>query len=93
LNVLGVECNPRVTTGELNDIFPQVVAIAVDGPRGTGKTITAKQRAAEVLDMDSQPVFDSVEVDPARILQLSRPLTVDEWLRSLPLDRFDVVTL
>ena len=74
-----MEYRPRVIDGELDALFPQVAAIALDGARGTGKTTTAKQRVAEVLALDSPAVRESVEVDPARILQLPRPLLLDEW--------------
>ncbi len=60
-------------------LFPQVAAIALDGAKGTGKTTTAKGRVAEVLALDWPEVRETVEADPVRILQLPRPLLLDEW--------------
>lgn len=34
----------RVIDDELDELFPQLPAIVLDGPKGVGKTVTAEQR-------------------------------------------------
>ncbi|MDQ1308697.1 MAG: uncharacterized protein QG671_4532, partial [Actinomycetota bacterium] len=36
----------RIIDDELDELFGQVPAIAIDGPRAVGKTTTAEQRVA-----------------------------------------------
>ena len=38
----------RILDTELDELFDQVSAIAIDGPKGVGKTTTAEQRVASV---------------------------------------------
>ena len=53
--------------------------IALDGPKGVGKTTTAEQRAMGLAQLDSKSVRESIAADPALILRRMRPLLIDEW--------------
>ena len=43
----------RVIDAELDELFGQVPAIAIDGPKGVGKTTTANQRVVGLAKLDS----------------------------------------
>ena len=42
---------PRALDLQLNELLPYVGAIAIDGPKGVGKTSTAEQRATTTLHL------------------------------------------
>lgn len=69
----------RIVDAELDELFGQVPAIALDGPKGVGKTTTAEQRAMGVAKLDSKSVRESIAADPELILGRQRPLLIDEW--------------
>ena len=72
---------PRIIDRELDDLFDQIPAIAIDGPRGVGKTTTAEQRAHGLAKLDAKGVRDAIAADPETILLRRRPLLIDEWQR------------
>jgi predicted AAA+ superfamily ATPase len=39
---------PRVLDAELDQLLPELPALALEGPRGVGKTATARRRAVTV---------------------------------------------
>ncbi|MCT2248658.1 ATP-binding protein [Kocuria rhizophila] len=69
----------RIVDLELDDLFGEVAALALDGPKAVGKTTTAEQRAAGLVKLDSKAVREPVVADPRIILRRPRPLLVDEW--------------
>lgn len=69
----------RIIDDELDDLFPQVPAIAVDGPKAVGKTTTAEQRALGVIRLDSTANRAAIEADPELVRRRVRPLLIDEW--------------
>ena len=69
----------RIVDAELDELFGQVPAIALDGPKGVGKTTTAEQRAMGLAKLDSKSVRESIAADPELILRRMRPLLIDEW--------------
>jgi predicted AAA+ superfamily ATPase len=69
----------RIIDDELDELFGQVPAIAIDGPRAVGKTTTAEQRVAGLLRLDSRPNREAVHADPSVLLTRPRPLLIDEW--------------
>lgn len=70
---------PRVIDLELDDLFPELPAIALDGAKGVGKTATASARAASITRLDIAAPRDVVLADPQSILTRPRPLLIDEW--------------
>lgn len=69
----------RIIDDELDALFPQVPAIAIDGPKAVGKTTTAQQRAGSVLRLDSRASRSAIEADPELVRSRERPLLIDEW--------------
>lgn len=72
---------PRVIDAELDELFGGLPAIALDGAKGVGKTTTASQRAATTVKLDDPLVQSALSAAPAGVLQLERPLLIDEWQR------------
>lgn len=69
----------RTVDDELDELFGELPAIALDGPKGVGKTSTAQQRVEGLAQLDSKSVRESVAADPESILRRPRPLLIDEW--------------
>lgn len=74
-----MEYTRRTVDDELDELFPEVPAIAIDGPKAVGKTTTAEQHVVALLRLDSPANRVPVEADPEVILRRARPLLVDEW--------------
>ena len=70
---------PRVVDEELDELLPQLAAIAIDGPKAVGKTATAERRSAGLFKLDSAARRSGVLADPTLILRSARPTLIDEW--------------
>jgi predicted AAA+ superfamily ATPase len=64
---------------ELDELIGALAAIALEGPKGVGKTRTALQRAKTVHRLDDPAELAVAEADPARLLEGERPVLIDEW--------------
>lgn len=73
------EYRRRVVDNELDELMTGVAAIAIEGPRGVGKTKTALGRAATAYRLDDPAVRAIIGADPQRITTGSRPVLIDEW--------------
>jgi predicted AAA+ superfamily ATPase len=71
----------RIIDDELDELFGDLAAIAIEGPKGVGKTRTALQRAKTVRRLDDPAELAVAEADPARLLDGERPVLIDEWQR------------
>ncbi|PND57251.1 AAA family ATPase [Mycobacterium sp. ENV421] len=69
----------RIIDDELDELFGQIPAIAIDGAKAVGKTTTAEQRALGLLRLDGKPNREAVHADPSLLLRRPRPLLIDEW--------------
>lgn len=69
----------RILDDELDELFGQVPAIAVDGAKGVGKTTTAEQRVTGVVRLDSKAIRESIAAEPEQVLGRGRSLLIDEW--------------
>ncbi|KUP28167.1 AAA family ATPase [Kocuria rhizophila] len=69
----------RIVDLELDDLFGEVAALALAGPKAVGKTTTAEQRVAGLVKLDSKAVRDPVAADPQIILRRPRPFLIDAW--------------
>lgn len=76
----GFDYRPRVADAELASRLAATGAVVIDGPRGCGKTETARQAAAsEVrLDVDDEARAAGL-LAPALLLDGGRPRLIDEW--------------
>lgn len=72
---------PRIVDLELDALMPIVAAVAIDGPKGVGKTATMLERAHGVRNLDSGAIRAVVTADPTEILRAARPVLIDEWQR------------
>jgi predicted AAA+ superfamily ATPase len=71
----------RVLDEELDEVFRALSALAVEGPKGVGKTATAQRRAATVVRLDDPALADIAGADATRILHAPGPVLLDEWQR------------
>lgn len=74
----------RLVDDELNELMPALPAIVLEGPKGVGKTETAKRRARTVYEFDDPSQLAIVDADPALVLQAEPPILLDEWQRAAP---------
>ena len=72
---------PRVVDAELDELVAGLPAIAVEGPKGVGKTATAGRRASTVLALDDPGTRELLAADPDRIDRARPPVLLDEWQR------------
>ncbi|MGH3743940.1 MAG: ATP-binding protein, partial [Mycobacteriales bacterium] len=71
----------RIIDVELDAVFDALPAIAIQGPKGVGKTTTALQRARTVLSLDDDNQRALLDADPGRLDREPSPILVDEWQR------------
>ena len=71
----------RVVDDELDEVLPGLPAIALEGPKGVGKTRTALQRAHTVHRLDDPAELSVARADPRRLLEGAIPVLIDEWQR------------
>lgn len=71
----------RVIDKELDELLPQLPAVALEGPKGTGKTETASQRAKTIYKLDDVAQYQIIKADPLRLCRGEHPILIDEWQR------------
>lgn len=71
----------RVIDSELDELLPGLPAIALEGPKGVGKTVTAMRRATTVHRLDDPTERAVLLASPRRIVDGTPPILVDEWQR------------
>lgn len=69
----------RILDGYLVEMLAALPAIAIDGPKGVGKTATASRLAKSIIELDSEAEIQASREDPSRIRRLDRPVLIDEW--------------
>ncbi|MGQ0845276.1 MAG: ATP-binding protein [Sporichthyaceae bacterium] len=74
-----MEYQRRLMDVELDALFPELAAIALEGAKGVGKTATASRRVASVLSLDRESQLAVVRADAQVVLARERPVLVDEW--------------
>jgi len=71
---------PRLLDHTLRDLMEQVPAVLLVGPRGCGKTTTARRHAATIVRLDREAEAAAFRADPDAALRgLERPVLIDEW--------------
>jgi predicted AAA+ superfamily ATPase len=71
----------RVIDDELDELVGALPALALEGPKGVGKTATAQRRASTVVRLDEPAQRQIAEAEPVRALAGSGPVLLDEWQR------------
>jgi len=77
----GVDYVRRVVDDELDDLFHGLPAISLDGPKGVGKTSTARRRGRSQVALDQPATLEVIRADPVRLCQGPEPIVIDEWQR------------
>jgi len=76
-----MEYRTRVVDKELDDLLTELPAIALEGPRGVGKTATAERRAETIYYLDDPAEGALVRADQNLVLGGAPPVLIDEWQR------------
>jgi predicted AAA+ superfamily ATPase len=71
----------RVVDIELDELLEGLPAIALEGPKGVGKTATALRRAATVHRLDNPDERRVLDASPQRLVEGDIPILIDEWQR------------
>ena len=71
----------RAIDGIIDDIFPSLPALLLDGPKAVGKTTSALQRAKTVRNLDVEGTRLRASVDPEWVVKGDKPILIDEWHR------------
>ncbi len=71
----------RIIDATLDELLPELPALAIQGPKGVGKTATAEQRASRVFRLDDPEDAELLVAAPKAILETARPTLIDEWQR------------
>lgn len=69
----------RVVDDVLDELFPDLAAIAIEGAKGVGKTATAMQRAQTVVSLDHPGQREVVAADVDYVTRVDPPVLIDEW--------------
>ena len=69
----------RIIDRELDELFPALSALAIEGLKAVGKTETATRRANSIIRLDDEGQRQIAEADPLRVLQGEGPILLDEW--------------
>lgn len=71
---------PRLADTRLDELFAELPAVLLVGPRATGKTTTARRHARTVVRLDSEAEAGAFRADPDVALRaLETPVLLDEW--------------
>lgn len=83
-----VECDimqyiNRIIDKEIKDKLSYIGAVVIKGPKGIGKTTSAKQVAKSILEMQNPDLQDNyielANVKPSLLLEGEKPRLIDEW--------------
>lgn len=69
----------RYLDNELDELIGEIPGIALDGPKGVGKTETASRRSERVLHLDDAAVRQVVAADTERQITARHIVCIDEW--------------
>ena len=83
------EYERRVVDAELDELVPALPALSLEGPRGVGKTSTARRRSGTVVCLDDPGVLEVITAQPDRLAIGTPSIVIDEWQRYPP--AWDVV--
>ena len=69
----------RIVDGVLDELFPHLAAIALEGAKGVGKTASASQRVATILSLDVPSQRETLRADLDYVTAVPAPVLIDEW--------------
>jgi predicted AAA+ superfamily ATPase len=71
----------RVVDREIDDLLCSLAAVSIEGPKGVGKTQTAKRFAKTVRELDDLAIQAIASADIKQLLKGQMPILLDEWQR------------
>ncbi|HVB13693.1 MAG TPA: DUF4143 domain-containing protein [Candidatus Dormibacteraeota bacterium] len=71
----------RIVDDELDELLKSLSALALEGPRGVGKTATAVRRAKTVFRLDEPAQLEILAAGPALLDAGEGTVVIDEWQR------------
>jgi len=74
----------RLIEPYLKALMQEFPAIAIDGLKGVGKTVSSKRLASTVFELDKPRDYDLIANIPNILLSEERPILIDEWQRFPP---------
>lgn len=69
----------RIIDDALDELFPHLAAVALEGAKGVGKTATASERVATVLSLTEPALRETVAADFDYVVRVATPVLIDEW--------------
>jgi hypothetical protein len=69
----------RIIDEALDELFPDLAAIALEGAKGVGKTASATQRASTVLSLNNPNEHAALASNLDLVTQVPPPVLIDEW--------------
>ncbi|MFM8437885.1 MAG: AAA family ATPase, partial [Candidatus Kapaibacterium sp.] len=63
----------------LDELLPELAAIALEGAKAVGKTATAAQRARTLIDLWDPATRQITQANPDLITHSPTPVLIDEW--------------
>ncbi len=69
----------RIIDEVLDDVFPQLPAIALEGAKGVGKTATASRRATTAVLLTDPQQREALASHLDLVTQVPAPVLIDEW--------------
>ncbi len=71
---------PRLADARIDELFAELPALLIVGPRAIGKTTTARRHAKTIVRLDNEVEAGAFRADPDVALRaLKRPVLLDEW--------------
>jgi len=74
----------RLIDGVLDELFEELPAILLDGPKAVGKTTTALQRCATEKRLDIPTDLARAVADSRWVVEETKPILIDEWQSAAP---------
>ncbi|MCL2163735.1 MAG: AAA family ATPase [Oscillospiraceae bacterium] len=71
----------RLIEPYLTNLMKDFPAIAIDGLKGVGKTVSTKRIAATAFELDKPNDFDQITNIPDILVSVNSPVLIDEWQR------------
>lgn len=69
----------RVVDNEIAELLVSLTAVSVEGPKGVGKTETAKRVAKTIRELDDPATQAIASADVHQLLKGEKPILLDEW--------------
>ncbi len=69
----------RIVDDELDELLSELPAVALEGPKGVGKTASAERRVATRFRLDVPAQRALAAADPEVLLSAQPPILIDEW--------------